>query len=307
MQFNRLDLNLLVALDALLDELNITRAGERLNLSQSATSGALARLREYFRDELLIQVGRKMVPTPLAESLRPRVRSILLEIRATVEVRPIFDPKTARRHFRVMASDYVVTVLFAPALARLGEAAPGLSFEFVSQDGNVSELLDRGEIDFGVLPDVFTSDRHPYLDLFEEDFVCIVWDQNPLVGDRLTVKQYLSLGHITTQIGIVNRKPSIEQWFAKQQKYDRRIEVAAFDFNSAVQLVIGTNRVVTIHRRLAMHYARYLPLRIVPAPVDFPRLIERLQWHPYQDHDAGHRWVRDTLRQVARETAVPAR
>ena len=131
MHFNRLDLNLLVAFDALLEDLNITRAGERLSLSQSAMSGALARLRNYFQDDLLVQVGRKMIPTPLAESLRPRVRSILQDIQATVETRPSFDPATAVRHFRISASDYVVTVLFAPALALMNRFAPGLSFEFI--------------------------------------------------------------------------------------------------------------------------------------------------------------------------------
>lgn len=304
MHFNRLDLNLLVALDALLDEQNITRAGERLNLSQSAMSGALGRLREYFRDELLVQVGRKMVPTALAESLRPRVRSILLEIQSTVEARPVFDPSTAHRHFRIMASDYMVTVLFGPALTRLSEVAPGITFEFIFQGDNVAEALDRGEVDLLVLPDMYSSDRHPYHDLFEEDFVCVVWDRNPLAGDSLTRDQYFSLGHVSTQMGIHNRKPSLEQWFATQHNYNRRVEAIAFDFNSAVQLVIGNHRVATIHRRLALHHARYLPLRILPAPVELPRLTERLQWHPFQDQDAGHRWLRSMLLQVAQETAV---
>lgn len=301
MHFNRLDLNLLVALDALLEDLNITRAGERLNLSQSAMSGALGRLREYFEDDLLVQVGRKMIPTPMAENLRPRVRSILLDIQATVEARPSFDPATTVRHFRIMASDYVVTVLFAPVLAIANRLAPSVSFEFILHGDAPWEGLDRGEIDFLVLPNAYTLDRHPHMDLFEDDFVCVAWDQNPLIGDSLSLEQYMSLGHVSTRFGAVKRNPSLDEWFASQHHYTRRLEAVTYDFNSALQLVLGSNRVATVHRRLAMHHARYLPLRILPVPLEIPKLTEQLQWHHYQDQDPGNRWMRDLLVKVARD------
>src|SRR5215472_18123748 len=111
MHFRQLDLNLLVALDALLMERNITEAGRRLHVTQSAMSGSLGRLREYFGDELLVQIGRKMVPTPLAETLAEPVREILLKVKATVDARPGFDPATSTRRFSLMMSDYVSTVL----------------------------------------------------------------------------------------------------------------------------------------------------------------------------------------------------
>src|SRR5215207_203605 len=104
MRFNRLDLNLLVALDALLSEKSITRASRRLNLSQSATSGVLARLRDYFKDELLVPVGRNLILTPLAVSLVDPVRDVLLQIQRTIEIKPEFDPATATREFRLFAS-----------------------------------------------------------------------------------------------------------------------------------------------------------------------------------------------------------
>ena len=301
MHFNRLDLNLLVAFDALLEDLNITRAGERLSLSQSAMSGALARLRDYFQDDLLVQVGRKMIPTPLSESLRPRVRSILQDIQATVETRPSFDPATAVRHFRISASDYAVTVLFAPALALVNRLAPGLSFEFIPFVENPWEALDRGEIDLLVLPDAYTTKRHPNLDLFEDDFVVVAWTQNPLIGDTLTLEQYLSLGHVTPRFGTMQRIPTPDELFASRHNYTRRLEAITYDFNCALQLVLGSNRVTTTHRRLAMHYARYLPLRVLPVPLEIPKLTERLQWHHYQEQDPGSRWLRELLVKVANE------
>jgi LysR family transcriptional regulator, nod-box dependent transcriptional activator len=118
MNLNRLDLNLLVALDALLTERSITRASERLHLSPSATSGALARLRTYFADELLTQIGRRMVPTPLGESLQGAVRDCLLHVQQTVEIRPQFDPATSKRNFRIKMSDFVSTVLMPPVSRR---------------------------------------------------------------------------------------------------------------------------------------------------------------------------------------------
>jgi DNA-binding transcriptional LysR family regulator len=299
MHFNRLDLNLLVALDALLEEQSITRAGERLHLSQSAMSGALARLRDYFGDELLVSVRRKMVPTPLAELLRPRIRAILLDIQATLETRLDFDPATAKRHFRIIASDYVLAVLGVPTVTQLSKLAPGITCEFLSQYSQPTDLLERGEADFLIMPHPYLSPEHPSSQLFEDDYVCVVWTDNELVGDSLTEAEYLALGHITTRFGNTKRMPSFEEWFVSNGGRARRLEVVTYDFNSAIQLVIGTQRVVTAHRRLAERQARFLPIRLVPLPLPMPRLAEHLQWHQYQDRDPANRWMRDLLASCA--------
>src|SRR5215469_5503956 len=132
MDFGGLDLNLLVALDALCAEKSVSRAGERLHLSQSATSGALARLREAFHDPLLVQVGRKMALTPLAEGLIEPVRDFLLNAEAILHGSPAFDPATSTRKFRVLMSDYVQTVVMTEALPRLEKIAPRVTVELVS-------------------------------------------------------------------------------------------------------------------------------------------------------------------------------
>lgn len=119
MRFNHLDLNLLVALDVLLEEQNITRAAERLHMTQSATSGVLGRLRLYFEDELLAQVGRKMQPTPYARELAAPVREILLTIQSSITAKPVFDPATSKRHFRLITSDYLISVLFARVIQKI--------------------------------------------------------------------------------------------------------------------------------------------------------------------------------------------
>src|SRR6202789_1865685 len=132
MNLHRLDLNLLVALDVLLTERSITHAAERLNLSPSATSGALARLRTYFDDELLTQIGRRMAPTPLGESLQASVRDCLLHVQATVDVRPQFDPMASTRTFTLMMSDYVSAILMPLVLQRTQREAPAVVIELLA-------------------------------------------------------------------------------------------------------------------------------------------------------------------------------
>ncbi len=132
MNFRGLDLNLLVAMDALLTERSTTRAGERVYLSQSAMSGALGRLRAFFDDELLIQVGQRMVLTPLAEDLVNPVREALLAIEKVVNKDQVFDPGTSSRRFRIMMSDYAAVVLMTRAMPAIQQMAPNVAIELVS-------------------------------------------------------------------------------------------------------------------------------------------------------------------------------
>ena len=164
MDFSGLDLNLLVALDALLAERSVSRAGERLHLSQSATSGALARLREAFRDPLLVVVGRAMTLTPLAESLIEPIRVFLLQAEFILHQSPVFNPAKSTRRFRVMMSDYVETVIMSEALPRIQRLAPGVTFELFSNDN--SRGIERGEIDLSITPSRYLAQGHPAEHLF---------------------------------------------------------------------------------------------------------------------------------------------
>jgi LysR family transcriptional regulator, nod-box dependent transcriptional activator len=304
MRFNRLDLNLLVALDALLTDQNITRASERLHLSQSAMSGALARLREHFQDELLVQVGRRMTPTPLAEKLVKPVRDILAQIQATVERRPTFDPATSDRRFSLMVSDYITTVLMSNVLQRAAREAPGVSFELLFPDSAQLEILDSGEIDFLVTPREYISSEHPALDLIEETYACVVWDQNPLSASEMTFDQYLSAGHVVVRFGKM-RVPSFDEWFFARFGVSRRVEVVAQSFNAVPQLLIGTQRIATMHRRLALHYQQLLPLRLLPPPIEIPKLTECIQWHKAHDSDGGIVWLRSLIKDAADRLESP--
>lgn len=201
MRFNRLDLNLLIGLDVLLAECSITRAARRLCLSQSAASGILARLREYFGDVLLVQSGRQMVPTPLALSLKAPVRDILLRIQQTVETAADFRPEASSRHFRVVASDFISSVVMTHLAARMNHDAPFVTMEILQPTERAMAQMERGEIDLLLMPERYLSRSYPSEVLFSDRFSCIVWNGNPEVGDSLGQDDYLRLGHVATSFG----------------------------------------------------------------------------------------------------------
>ncbi len=299
MRFHQLDLNLLVALDALLTERSITLAGQKLHMSQSGMSSGLARLREYFGDDLLVLIGKKMVPTPLGESLAAPVRRILLDIQSTLEARPGFDPATSSRRFTLMMSDYVATVLMTEVSRRASRAAPGVCFELLSNNAQSPvEFLDRGEVDILVMPEDVVPGTHPKDRLFEDRYVCIVSSDNPEIGDTLSLDQYLGLGHVVLQFSR-GRQPAIDEWFLTQMGHVRRIEIIALDFNMLPQFVVGTRRIATVHRRLAQYYLKLLPLRMIEPPLALPTLIESAHWNEAFDRDPGNQWLRQILKEAA--------
>jgi LysR family nod box-dependent transcriptional activator len=186
MRFNRLDLNLLVALDALLSEKSITRASRRLNLSQSATSGVLARLREYFKDELLVPVGRNLILTPLAVSLAEPVRDVLLQIQRTIEIKPEFDPPPPPASSGSSPRTSSPLSCWASWAAASAPMRPAFRSTSRRPPRRPAEQLERGEVELVILPRKYMSESQPTALLFEETYTCIVWTGNTLVGDTLS-------------------------------------------------------------------------------------------------------------------------
>src|SRR3984893_1218925 len=223
MHFHKLDLNLLVALDTLLEERSVSRAATRQHLSQSAMSSALSRLREYFGDELLVSVGRRMEPTALALSLAPQVRNILQQVRFTIETRPTFDPATAQHRFRIMTSDFLIEVLLADVVRQLATTAPGIQLEIMQSGETARAAFLRGDLDLIIAPDRNLVNEHPSTLLFEETFSCVVWAGNDSVSDPLTIQQYLAMSHVIVQFG-PGQLTLLEQWFADQADKGQRVE-----------------------------------------------------------------------------------
>lgn len=300
MHVKGLDLNLLVALDVLLRERSITRAGERLGLSQPAMSGALSRLRDYFNDPLLVQVGRQLRLTPLAETLAEPVADVLQRVHATIATKAQFDPATSDRRFSIMASDYAFTVIMPPLLRRAEREAPNVSFQLRQLSPTWHDDLSRGDVDCLVIPERFRLQTHPSVPIFEDDFSCVAWTGNTAVGESLSFEQYLAAGHVGITLSGVHEL-SFDEWFLRQCGHVRRVEVIAPTFTLVPQLVIGTSRLATIWTRLAQHAAERLPLKLLPMPVEIPPFQEALQWPAHRDLEPGGIWLRTVMQQVTAE------
>lgn len=295
MRFKNLDLNLLVVLDTLLKQQSVTKTAEQLMLSPSAVSSSLSRLRDYFGDELLSQVGRKMEITPRAESLQDPVRDILSRIDSTILLQPVFEPHKTDRTFSIFVSDYTQLVLFPHLLALAEEQSSTARFNFLRQINTPHKDLERGEADLLIIPEEFVSPYNPYENLFTEDFVCLVWDQSKFAQQPLTQEIYLDARHIVMCLAD-DRKDHIELVLTKKYDVQRDVAVTSYSLTSLPALLIGTNNIATIHARLAKKMVGVLPLEIKPLPFDIGTMRQSIQWHQYRSKDPGLIWLRELLK-----------
>lgn len=300
MRFEGLDLNLLVALDALLEERSVMGASRRLRLSQPAMSAAIGRLRQYFNDDIFTISQRKLMPTPLAQSLEKPTRDILLRIKANLISPPDFDPVRSERRFRLVVSDYASIVLMHAVMKRVYQLAPRVCLEILPFSHRVAEQLQRGEVDFVVVPDTNLVDGHPSQRLFADVFCCVAWQKSRQAGRSITLRRYLNAGHITAQLGLLGGV-SFDERAIVQLGYRRRIEVIAPNFATMAAMVIGTDRIATMHHRLAAIFARSFPLKLLRLPIRIPEFREALQWPASFHLDPALAWLREIIIDVAAE------
>ncbi|RCW20625.1 LysR family transcriptional regulator [Ciceribacter lividus] len=299
MRLDRFDLNLLVALDALLEERSVTRASQRLCIGQSATSAALARLRDYFGDPLLVQVGRRMELTPLAQSLIGPIRDALMRARAAISIRPAFEPASISRTFSIAASDYMIHVLLADAVRRLAASAPGMRLDIRRTPFDVLEAFERGTIDVLIMPEQYASRlAHPQVELLRDEHVCMMCAESARGITELTMEEYLSRGHVSVRLGN-EASLSFEEWFLPRYGKQRRLECTIDQFSIGPLMVIGTERILTTHRRLAEKMAKRFPVTLFPAPFEMKPLCEVMVWPRYLDDDPAHRWLREAIQSAA--------
>ena len=298
MRFHNLDLNLLVVLDALIAERNVSRAAARLNLTQPAVSNSLRRLRQHFHDELLVKLGRQMVPTPLAESLREPVRDALLHIRAIAESRPDFDPSMAEREFTIIASDYVAATLLTEATRRLADIAPNLCVHVLPVSERNALRLSQGDADLLIIPSDAVLPDHPHRLLFEDRFTCMVWSGNRAAKSPLSLTDYLAARHVVTAFD-GDRTLTFDAVYLNERGYERTVAAILPSFNLLPLFVVGTANIATVLGRLARLYADSLPLRIVEPAIEFPVVSEHLQWHRNRENEPANRWLRDFLGEIA--------
>lgn len=303
MRFKGLDLNLLVAFEALMETRNTAHAGARLGLSQPAASAALARLRDYFRDDLLVLKGRRMYPTPLAEMLLPRIKGCLQSAEIVVSTTSQFDPATADRLFRVVSSDYVLAAILAPLARATAETAPGVRFHFTLSDDSAREQLVRGKVDLLIAPSDYAAQNVPTEALYEERYVVAGWAEHPIFAGEITEDAIFSYGHVAVTVGTQHHATVGDRQLELLGRR-RSVEVTASSFTVVPWLLLGTHRLTLMHERLARAAADHFAIRYAPLPFAFPPLRQLVQWHETRTSEQGVRWLINEIRAYAAASAT---
>jgi len=292
-----IDLNLLVILRALLRERHVTRAAARIGLSQSATSHALARLRELYGDSLLVRSGRSLTLTPRAARLLPLLERGLGELESAVTGEPEFEPRTARRTFTLGTSDYLQALLLGPLLQKLERCAPRIDLAAVIFP-NLREQLETGAIDLALgvsLPELRGMREAR---LFDDEFVCMVRRNHPRLGRRPTLAKYLAERHVVVAPG--GTAGSTVDSVLERQRRERRIALRVTNFLMAPVVVCQTDFVNTMPARLARQLAKTYPLRLFAPPFALPAFSYDMFWHPRLEHDPAQRWLRSFVADVSK-------
>ena len=301
MRFKGLDLNLLVALDVLLEERNVTRAAERMHVGQSAMSAALARLRQHFQDDVLIVSGRRMIPTALAEAIRQPLREAILQIETVVDIEEEFVPAESNRRFNLELHEHLVPVLLPILSRRLSERAPHIVLDVRHSSGDPTPSILKGELDLVVTPDIYSGPDHPTEPLLTNELVLVGWRENPALAKQPNLETVLSLQQITVRFDRARLTSVLTQEQLALFGGGDRTALVAPNFNSIPSCLIGTQRVSLIFGALAELAARDLPLVIWEVPLPMPSMAEVMMFHPMRQHDRGLTWLRDQLRETVAE------
>ncbi|MFA6958801.1 MAG: LysR family transcriptional regulator [Thermoanaerobaculia bacterium] len=293
------DLNLLITLDVLLAEGSVARAGERLRLSPSAMSRALARLRVTTGDPLLVRAGRGLVPTPRALELRERVSHLVDDARAALRPADKLDPARLDRSFTLRTSDGFVENFGAALVSRITGEAPGVQLRFVQKIGRASAQLREGSVDLetGVI-DEATSPEVRTRSLFRDRFIGVVRAGHPLSTGKLTPTRYASGRHVYVSRRGLERGVMDEALEALGLK--REIATIVSGFSAAIALARGSDLVASVPERHTGNLRSGMHSFALPVPT--PEITVSMLWHPRMDADPAHRWLRGCVAEVC---AVP--
>jgi DNA-binding transcriptional LysR family regulator len=303
-QLRRIDLNLLLAFDALMSEQSVTKAAERMSVGQPAMSASLARLRKLFGDPLLVREGRQFAPTSRALELAEPIRRALDTIESTVSAHRAFDPHTDDRTFTLMASDYVLLLLLRGLLTELEEEAPNLRFTVRPITPGFSEQIHRSQLDLLFYPEELVP---PELQarsarLFTDRLVCAVDQNHPEVGERLTEEQFRTLPYVAYD-GVSLQ--TISELRLRDLGIDRPIEIRTQSFVIQPLMLPGARLMALVHERLGQYFADRVGIRLLDPPFPIKPMGEAMFWSPSADADPGHRWLRERVIRAAAAMTMP--
>lgn len=295
MDLRRLDLNLLVVMDALLSDPNVTNVARRLKVTQPAVSLSLGKLRTLFSDELFVRAPTGMRPTPFAKQLREPIRRAIEIIEIEVLQGRQFEPATTRQVFRISLSDAGESAVLPTLLGRLSAEAPTAAIQCLAfPPGRLAASMENGEVDvaLGYFPDLATASFFRQ-GLYRDEVVCLVRNEHPLIKDSLSIEQFLQCAH-----AIVSHEGRGQDLFEKLMRdlgLERRIQVRLAHLVSVPMLIATSNLIAVVPRAVAAPYANIPELKILPPPMRIPPLEIKLYWHRRAHRDPPVVWLRKVV------------
>lgn len=289
MNIYNFDLNLLRVLDALLRDRNVSRAAERLSLSQPAVSNALNRLRELLDDPLLVRVGRVMQPTPRALSLEAPIRDALQQIEHTLNAGDLFDPATSQQRFVIAVTDYVELICMPELMAHLAQVAPGIQLAITHLTPNLpAEALDNGELDLVLGRFVEVPTRFHKRRWATETLQVAVREDHPLIDEALDLDRFLRLRHLWVHGG--QTRGMVDQWL-EEQRLSRDVVYTTPNYLQAAHIVASSDLAAVLPTQLARHFADLLPLRLFDLPFDLGSFRLDIVSVAQRERDAALQWL----------------
>lgn len=289
------DLNLLIVLQALVEERSITRAAQQMFLSQPATSRALDRLQHLFKDELLVRTSHGYEPTHRAsyvyaelERLLPRIEELLRGAE--------FNPAEVTDSFRIAATDHAVSVLLPAIMEAMAHAAPGIQVEVSPWEDDVFRKLNANSLDLGL----WVNSAPPPLrtePLFQDDFVCLLRAGHPASKRPLTLQRYLDQKHLA--ISAVGRQQGLIEKILAQLGQRRTVQLNIPYYGSVGAIIERTDMVATLSKRLAKRLSAASKTVMLPAPKEFQSFTYIQVWHPRHDSDPAHSWFRQVVKKAS--------
>lgn len=312
MNLAKVDLNLLVYLDVLLREGSVTKAANQLGITQPAMSNGLKRLRDLFKDPLLVRTSAGMTPTSRALELQPIVRRVLGELESSIQPETEFTPSSSTRTFRIMTSDYAESTLLLGLISKLAVLAPSITLDLITPSDVTFHDVDHGKVDMAINRfDELPSSFHQKI-IWHDTFSCVINAKHHQT-EPFTLQDYLASQHVWVSktgfgvgVGIdpteVQKLGWVDEALSRIGK-QRDIRIFTRHYHAALQIAKTQSLVVTIPTKVAKLFEHDAAVKVVSAPFDIPPIALKMAWSGLLQHDAGHIWLRRLINEVANELA----
>lgn len=290
MNLRTIDLNLLIALKALLEEQHVTRAANRIHLSQPAMSRSLQKLRRIFNDPLLVRSKNGLCLTSRAQGLQSQLQGILNDIQDMI-VQPSQNPALMKGEMTIATRDYEIATVLPKVIQEVTRHAPHLKISIITLTNENFDRLETQEVDFIITASESDSATLHRKKLFEDDFVCLLSADNPIEQHELTLEKFIELNH--GMISISGFGPGIVDLELAKHKLQREVMLRTSHFLCIPYLIVNTNLIITLPRKLGELLSQQANIKLLEAPFPIEPFPVYLYWHIKNHNNPIHQWIRN--------------